>query len=376
MSSACRWASYLGEPEEIKAPSDLVSLPASEQVARGQELMQILFQSDSVVAAGAPEMKAKEAKRLDVDWNIVVKQTFIEVVIPPCERSMRRSVSDSALLLLNMPEQPWKSLTSEKIQDMSDASTNVSIEADDRNSGADVCWSSEDEGDAEAFIQPSMPYQYVESWWMPMGYDTLTESSSSTCYGMMSQDMQSCAAMYSQESMYDSSSFMPMQWSDQSINVDECNQDPSQEWRTTVMIRNMPNNYTRDMLLELVDSIGFAGTYDFAYLPIDFNSQAGLGYAFINFATVADAQNAFERFEGFSNWKVPSEKVCTVTWSSPTQGLAAHIERYKNSPVMHHSLADQWKPVLFQQGMRVAFPPPSKPIKTPKVRQHPSAKNA
>merc|ERR1719482_478179 len=86
------------------------------------------------------------------------------------------------------------------------------------------------------------------------------------------------------------------------------------EWRTTVMLRNMPNNYTRDMLLELVDSMGFASCYDFAYLPVDFKSQAGLGYAFINFVSCEDAQRCFKVFEGFSAWKVPSEKVCTVTW--------------------------------------------------------------
>merc|ERR1719352_1000286 len=173
---------------------------------------------------------------------------------------------------------------------------------------------------------------------------------------------------------FDASVFAPMQWMEPSMGAVECHGSDSsvaepEEWRSTVMIRNMPNNYTREMLLELVDSMGFVGAYDLAYLPIDFQSQAGLGYAFINFVTVADAQLAFERFEGFSNWNVPSEKVCTVTWSSPTQGLEAHLERYRNSPVMHHSLADDWKPVLIQNGVRVQFPPPTKPIKTPKVRQ-------
>jgi hypothetical protein len=175
--------------------------------------------------------------------------------------------------------------------------------------------------------------------------------------------------------------FVPMQWMDPSMASGLCHSvgaaeaDP-EEWRTTVMIRNMPNNYTRDMLLELVDSRGFAGSYDFAYLPIDFQSQAGLGYAFLNFVSVADALRCFTDFEGFSNWKVPSEKVCTVTWSSPTQGLEAHIDRYRNSPVMHHSLTEDWKPILLQQGRRVPFPPPTKAIKIPKVRQHPSGKNA
>merc|ERR1712070_104116 len=179
---------------------------------------------------------------------------------------------------------------------------------------------------------------------------------------------------------YPSSPIAAMQWQEKAIGNTDAQlfgeSTDEQEWRSTVMIRNMPNNYTRDMLLELVDSMGFVGLYDFAYLPVDFQSQAGLGYAFINFVSVADAQLCFTRFEGFSDWKVPSEKVCTVTWSSPTQGLEAHIERYRNSPVMHTSLPDEWKPVLLQQGMRVAFPVPTKPIKTPKVRQNPSAKGA
>jgi hypothetical protein len=366
----------MGAPEVTQAPS---ALPQSEQVARGQEILQILLPHVSALTSGASEMKAKEANTLDVNWNVIVKQTFIEVVIPPCECSRRRCMSDSALPIFNLPETPWKSLASEKVQDMSDASTNVSIEAEDRDVTAEANCSSEDEGDAEAFIQPppppppppppSTPYQYVESWWAPVTYSTFTESPSEV-YGMMSQNTQSCSTMYDRAHMYDSPFFMQTQrrWADESINALECNEDPSQEWRTTVMLRNMPNNYTRDMLLELVDSMGFRGTYDFAYLPIDFNSQAGLGYAFIDFASVADAQNAFERFEGFSSWKVPSEKVCTVTWSSPTQGLEAHLERYKNSPVMHHSVPDEWKPVLLQQGLRIAFPPPSKAIKIPKVR--------
>merc|ERR1719491_988122 len=120
--------------------------------------------------------------------------------------------------------------------------------------------------------------------------------------------------------VFDASFFDPLQWVDHSMGAIDypCVDYPcvdttdaaSQEWRTTVMIRNMPNNYTRDMLLELVDEMGFAGTYDFAYLPIDFQSQAGLGYAFVNFVSVAHAQMCFEWLRGFSDWIVPSEKVC------------------------------------------------------------------
>ena len=34
----------------------------------------------------------------------------------------------------------------------------------------------------------------------------------------------------------------------------------------------------------------------------------------------------------------PNRQVCQVSWSGPKQGQKAHVDRYKNSPVMHKSL--------------------------------------
>merc|ERR1740120_413238 len=59
--------------------------------------------------------------------------------------------------------------------------------------------------------------------------------------------------------------------------------------RTTIMLRNIPNDYTRDMLLELLDSEGLASLYDFVYLPSDFKRWQGLGYAFVNMVSHEDA---------------------------------------------------------------------------------------
>mmetsp|Transcript_10370 Transcript_10370/g.21591 ORF Transcript_10370/g.21591 Transcript_10370/m.21591 type:complete len:142 (-) Transcript_10370:296-721(-) len=50
---------------------------------------------------------------------------------------------------------------------------------------------------------------------------------------------------------------------------------------TSVMLRNLPNNYTRSKLLEMLDNEGFASQYNFVYLPIDFQTEASLGYAFV-----------------------------------------------------------------------------------------------
>merc|ERR1719464_1745907 len=47
-------------------------------------------------------------------------------------------------------------------------------------------------------------------------------------------------------------------------------------WNTTVMLRNLPIGLTRSTLLDLLDSQGFAGKYDFAYLPVNFDTLVSL----------------------------------------------------------------------------------------------------
>jgi len=138
----------------------------------------------------------------------------------------------------------------------------------------------------------------------------------------------------------------------------------SGEARTTVMLRNMPNNYSRKMLVELMDSEGFAGQYDFVYLPIDFETKACLGYAFINMVDSASAMRFWQVFDGFCRWSIPSRKVSGVSWSGPHQGLEAHVERYRNSSIMSDSTPDDYKPALFRNGVRIPFPVPTRKLRT------------
>eukprot|EP00933_Yihiella_yeosuensis_P035921 TRINITY_DN29595_c0_g1_i1.p1 TRINITY_DN29595_c0_g1~~TRINITY_DN29595_c0_g1_i1.p1 ORF type:complete len:389 (-),score=78.59 TRINITY_DN29595_c0_g1_i1:131-1297(-) len=134
---------------------------------------------------------------------------------------------------------------------------------------------------------------------------------------------------------------------------------------TTVMMRNIPNNYTRDMLLEMLDNEGFAGYYDFLYLPMDFGRNANLGYAFVNLVDAKTADHFWRVFDGFSRWALPTAKVCELGWSGPHQGLKAHIDRYRNSPVMHVSVPDEFKPMVFSSGVRKEFPSPTRAVKPP-----------
>jgi len=143
----------------------------------------------------------------------------------------------------------------------------------------------------------------------------------------------------------------------------------SENAHTTVMLRNLPNNYTRAMLIEMLETEGFGDAYDFLYLPIDFRKQAALGYAFVNLLDSDIVQRFWNHFEGFANWAIPSKKTCFVSWCEPDQqGLQAHIDRYRNSPVMHPSVPDEYKPVLVKHGQRIVFPKPTKSIRVPRAR--------
>ena len=149
----------------------------------------------------------------------------------------------------------------------------------------------------------------------------------------------------------------------------ECDK-PMEEW-TTVMLRNLPNNYKRSMILALLDKEGFEGKYNFLYLPIDFRTRACMGYAFVNLVDPAYVPDFWAKFSGYSNWVVRSKKLCGVSWSEPHQGLESHVERYRNSPIMHESVPDEYGPIVLQNGIRVAFPEPSKSSRPPRSR-HPT----
>jgi len=140
------------------------------------------------------------------------------------------------------------------------------------------------------------------------------------------------------------------------------------EHRTTLMLRNVPNSYTRDMFLAMLDAEGFRGFYDFAYLPMDFDRGCGLGYAFVNLTNNSLVPQFRATFDGYSAWTLRTSKVCRVTWSDRDQGLKANVKRYRNNPVMHPSVPDEYRPCLFSNGERAPFPLPIRCLDKPSKR--------
>lgn len=137
---------------------------------------------------------------------------------------------------------------------------------------------------------------------------------------------------------------------------------------TTVIMRNLPHDYTRSKLVALVESEGFPGKYDFIYLPIEFGTHYAFGYAFVNLVGPQEAADFHVHFEGFSFGGGPQEKTVEVGWSL-TQGLTQHVDRYRNSPMMHEDVPEEYKPIMLSEGVRIEFPPPTKKISYPHGRR-------
>merc|ERR1712048_366187 len=134
------------------------------------------------------------------------------------------------------------------------------------------------------------------------------------------------------------------------------------------MLRNIPKGVTRSTLLDVLRSAGIANHVAFVYLPMNLRSPGNFGYAFVDFDSAQIAEQCTYQLEGFNRWSGASDMALEVVWSE-TQGLASLVQRYRDSPLMHASLEDELKPALYKNGVRIAFPPPTKAIRAPRLRR-------
>mmetsp|Transcript_103302 Transcript_103302/g.220971 ORF Transcript_103302/g.220971 Transcript_103302/m.220971 type:complete len:459 (-) Transcript_103302:194-1570(-) len=109
---------------------------------------------------------------------------------------------------------------------------------------------------------------------------------------------------------------------------------PPAEWAnvTTVMMRNLPNKYTQIMLFEEMNNTGFEGSFDFLYLPIDPETSANRGYAFVNFMDSGNAWMFKLAFDGRRMNRFNSEKRVSVM-PAALQGFEANHAHYSQARV-------------------------------------------
>lgn len=135
--------------------------------------------------------------------------------------------------------------------------------------------------------------------------------------------------------------------------------DSGRDTRTSLMVRNIPNKYTQQMLLaEFADNGHGPGKIDFFYLPIDFKNKCNRGYAFINFIDFRDIIPFHRQYFG-QHWRVfNSDKICDITYAR-IQGKSGMLKRFENSALMEKD--EEYKPLVFgshgtEKGMRLPFP--------------------
>lgn len=132
--------------------------------------------------------------------------------------------------------------------------------------------------------------------------------------------------------------------------------------RTTLMIRNIPNKYTQQMLLTEINQ-RHRGNYDFFYLPIDFKNKCNMGYAFINFMDAESIIPFYKEFDSQKWTNFNSEKVCAISYAR-LQGKQAMITRFQNSSLLEKH--ESYRPLVFvssgvNRGRPETFPAPKQP---------------
>jgi len=179
------------------------------------------------------------------------------------------------------------------------------------------------------------------------------------------------------ETLADQEQLQDNQW-----HVGEENHERPPVNYTTVMLRNVPNKYSREMLMKEITR-KFHGLVDFVYLPIDFKNGCNIGYCFINFLS-CEARSQFESdydnvdvrlcLPGFHSKKVASVRPARV------QGVKENVQRLRNSPVMNELIRKpEWMPLLLDsQGRELPFPMPEQPISPvrPRTRRGREEQNA
>lgn len=117
---------------------------------------------------------------------------------------------------------------------------------------------------------------------------------------------------------------------------------------TTVMMRNLPNKYTQQMLLNELRDAGFKlrEDYDFFYLPMDHNNCANLGYCFINFTATSRANAFAAAFSGQKLRRFNSHKTALIMPAS-IQGYERNYSYYVSTRVSQ-AADPQYRPLFLK----------------------------
>ncbi|KAJ0258406.1 RNA recognition motif domain-containing protein [Hirschfeldia incana] len=100
--------------------------------------------------------------------------------------------------------------------------------------------------------------------------------------------------------------------------------------RTTLIIKNIPNKYTYNMLVAEIDE-KHKGDYDFLCLPIEFKNKCNMGYAFVNMVSPLHIVPFQQTFNGKKWEKFNSGKVASLAYAE-IQGKSALASYMQKNP--------------------------------------------
>lgn len=111
----------------------------------------------------------------------------------------------------------------------------------------------------------------------------------------------------------------------------------------TVMLTNVNSSLTQGALVSLLEDLSpcMRGTFDFFFCPWDTSQNRNLGYAIINFYSLADAAE-FEHQWSNNQW-LAGRQVCVVP--ATLQGRAANVRHFYGVDHAHHEDA-RFQPLI------------------------------
>eukprot|EP00928_Gymnodinium_smaydae_P020038 TRINITY_DN17732_c0_g4_i1.p1 TRINITY_DN17732_c0_g4~~TRINITY_DN17732_c0_g4_i1.p1 ORF type:complete len:194 (-),score=15.92 TRINITY_DN17732_c0_g4_i1:230-811(-) len=110
---------------------------------------------------------------------------------------------------------------------------------------------------------------------------------------------------------------------------------------TTVMVRGVCPKLSQQRVKSFLDEDGFAGQYDFLYVPVREKGSNNTGQAFVNFVSPTQARAFFDRYNGQSAKFARHDRVLSVLPAS-RQGYEANVNYFREkssttSPLFAHT---------------------------------------
>mmetsp|Transcript_113806 Transcript_113806/g.226496 ORF Transcript_113806/g.226496 Transcript_113806/m.226496 type:complete len:317 (-) Transcript_113806:146-1096(-) len=114
---------------------------------------------------------------------------------------------------------------------------------------------------------------------------------------------------------------------------------------TTLMIRNLPHDLTQMHLIAELDKNGFEQAYDFLYMPSNFCSGRGKGYAFINFTQQAAARQFVAEWHKGVRFGAGRDRGGLSISAAAVQGREANVKKW-DVPRMRRIKNPNFRPLV------------------------------